>query len=103
MDRKNFIRNKEDFICDNCGTKVVGTGYTNHCPKCLHSKHVDKAVPGDRANTCQGLMAPVNIDYENGEYHLVHKCLKCKKLSRNKISPEDDFEQVIKLSQGRNV
>lgn len=39
---KNFTRVIEDFICENCGTEVKGNGYTNHCPKCLWSKHVDK-------------------------------------------------------------
>ncbi|HCR42265.1 TPA: hypothetical protein DIV45_02815, partial [Patescibacteria group bacterium] len=41
MDRKNFIRTKEDFTCENCGHRVKGSGYTNHCPKCLYSQHVD--------------------------------------------------------------
>ena len=35
----NNIKNKEDFICENCGAFVVGTGYTSHCPQCLWSKH----------------------------------------------------------------
>ena len=57
---KQFVRRREDFVCEHCGTKVVGDGYTNHCPKCLWSKHVD-IMPGDRAEDCQGLMRPIDI------------------------------------------
>lgn len=98
MDKKNFIKNIEDFICGNCGFKVVGDGYTNHCPKCLYSKHVDD-VPGDRANKCHGLMPPVGIDYKNQQYSVTHKCLKCGKSKNNKTSPEDDFDKIINLSK----
>ena len=102
MEKKNFIKNKEDFICDNCGHKVIGTGYTNHCPKCLYSKHVDN-TPGDRANKCGGLMAPVGVTYKGGEYSLSHKCVKCKAVKNNKVDSEDDFNKVIELSQEYRV
>ncbi|GIW69886.1 MAG: hypothetical protein KatS3mg101_0633 [Patescibacteria group bacterium] len=57
---KLFQKKKENFICKNCGYFVIGNGYTNHCPRCLYSEHVD-INPGDRANTCEGLMEPVGI------------------------------------------
>ena len=52
MNRK-FTEIDEEFICENCGEKVGQLGYScrNHCPKCLHSKHVD-INPGDRAEKC---------------------------------------------------
>ena len=39
-----FTEIDEKFICENCGKKVPKLGYScrNHCPYCLHSKHVDK-------------------------------------------------------------
>ena len=55
-----FIKNIEDFTCEHCGAPVKGTGYTNHCPKCLWSKHED-VNPGDRASDCHGLMKPIDI------------------------------------------
>ncbi|MEA1909889.1 MAG: RNHCP domain-containing protein, partial [Patescibacteria group bacterium] len=61
MEKKNFIKTTEDFTCEHCGYNVKGTGYTNHCPKCLYSKHVDD-VPGDRKNKCNGLMAPIGVE-----------------------------------------
>ena len=97
MERKNFIKTLEDFVCEHCGHKVKGTGYTNHCPKCLYSKHVDN-VPGDRANKCGGLMAPVGIELRSNEYYLLGRCLQCGEQKKNKISENDDFNQVIKLT-----
>jgi hypothetical protein len=55
-------------------------------------------LPGDRANTCNGLMAPVGVELQNGDYDIIHKCLKCKAVKRNKTSPEDDFDQIVKLN-----
>ena len=98
MERKNFIKTEEDFVCGNCGYKVTGTGYTNHCPKCLYSKHVDE-IPGDRTNACGGLMAPVGVIYKGDEYSIIHKCLKCGATKTNKTSPEDDFDKIIELSK----
>ncbi len=92
-----FIRKEEDFICKICGTEVKGTGYTNHCPNCLWSLHVDEEVPGDRVSNCKGLMEPIRVEIESGEYILIHKCQKCKKVIKNKTSQEDNFEETLKL------
>lgn len=97
MERKNFIRQKEDFTCEKCGTKVRGTGYTNHCPNCLWSKHVDKNVPGDRAELCWGLMEPTGVELDHGEYSLLHRCQKCGKITKNKTSQNDNFEKILEL------
>lgn len=94
---KHFICKKEDFICKKCKTKVKGNGYTNHCPYCLWSRHVDKELPGDRASECLGLMEPIGIDLKNGKYSIFHRCVKCGKLSKNKIEENDNFEAVLRL------
>ncbi len=85
---KLFTKTKEDFVCENCGYTVKGNGYTNHCPKCLHSKHVD-VNPGDRNNKCGGLMTVVNVELVKGSYVLTHKCTKCSFTRRNKAADED--------------
>ena len=61
--KARFTMRDEDFICDVCGEKVSPLGYTarDHCPKCLCSKHVD-IMPGDRKNTCLGLLEPIGIE-----------------------------------------
>src|SRR3989338_5339599 len=84
-----FKRTIEDFSCEHCGFEVIGNGFTNHCPKCLWSKHVD-VYPGDRAHKCGGLMKPLSLLLEKGEHVLVHKCVRCGTTKRNKAAPNDD-------------
>ena len=93
----SFIKRKEDFKCENCGHEVKGTGYTNHCPICLWSKHVD-INPGDRLETCGGLMEPVGIEKHDDGYLIIHKCQKCGIKKKNKSSKDDSFEELLKLS-----
>jgi len=95
---KKFTRTKEDFVCDHCGASIKGTGYTNHCPNCLWSKHVD-INPGDRLNSCQGMMRPVRLELDHGEQALIHKCEKCAKIMRNKTTLNDSANALIGLAK----
>ena len=96
---KKFIKNKEDFTCEKCGTKVIGTGYTNHCPNCLYSKHVD-VNPGDRAEVCCSLMKPVRVEGTGiDKMQIVHRCLKCGVERNNKIQPADNIEAVANVAK----
>ena len=97
MQTKNFQKVVEDFVCENCSAPISGNGYTNHCTQCLWSKHVD-INPGDRAASCGGLMKPTEIENENGEYIITHTCVKCSHKKRNKISPNDNFDTVVKVA-----
>lgn len=94
-----FQRTIEDFTCEHCGAKVSGNGYTNHCPHCLYSKHVD-VNPGDREEQCGGLMTPVRVEMKGQEYILLQKCEKCGFERKNKVSPTDDFDAILALSKG---
>src|SRR3954468_18806725 len=96
-DGKRFQRRIEDFTCEHCKAKVVGTGYTNHCPECLWSKHVD-IHPGDRAEACGGMMEPVRIEVKNKEYTIIHRCVKCGIERPNKAVKEDNFQMLIQIS-----
>lgn len=93
-----FQKKKEDFVCEKCGTEIGGNGYTNHCSHCLWSKHVD-VNPGDRASVCEGMMEPVKVEYEKGEWILTHKCTKCAYEKRNKVAKEDNVEEVQKVAK----
>lgn len=95
---KRFSKKQEDFVCAHCEVAVSGTGYTNHCPKCLWSKHVD-INPGDRAEECGGLMKPVDLYKEGQHWVLTHECQRCRMRRRQKISETDDFEEIIRLSK----
>ncbi len=93
---KRFQRKIEDFTCENCGTSVKGDGYTNHCPECFWSKHVD-INPGDRLNSCRGLMKPVDMYFKNQVWHLIHECQKCrtKKTIKLKNVDKDKLTDII--------
>jgi len=95
---KKFTKNTEDFVCEKCGKEIKGDGYTNHCPDCLWSKHVDNN-PGDRACDCEGMMEPFRIEKEGSGYILTHRCTKCNHVKRNKIHTNDDFDEVVKVSK----
>ncbi|MFN8126542.1 MAG: RNHCP domain-containing protein [Candidatus Nanopelagicales bacterium] len=85
----HFTRTVEDFSCAHCGAAVTGDGYTNHCPRCLWSRHVD-IDPGDRAADCGGLMEPVAAGVRTDEWFLVHRCVECGFVRRNRTAPSDD-------------
>ena len=89
MSGARFTRTREDFVCGHCGAQVRGNGYTNHCPKCLWSRHVD-VDPGDRAAECGGLMRPVGVLFEDGEHVLVQECERCGHRRRNRAARSDD-------------
>ena len=99
MKTAKFTRKTEDFDCAFCGTHVHGNGYTNHCTECLSSLHVD-INPGDRASDCHGLMLADSLEHKKGEMFIVHKCTKCNHTRRNKVSPDDNFEAILALSNG---
>ncbi len=94
----SFVKNKEDFVCDNCGVFNKGDGYTNHCYKCLFSKHVD-VDPGDRSNTCLGLMKPAFVSYTNSDQYILHECLRCGFRKKNRISNNDSLETLIRVQK----
>ena len=52
-----FIKKLKISLASTVGAKLRAMNYTNHCPRCLYSKHVD-INPGDRAEQCDGMMEP---------------------------------------------
>ena len=95
---KKFQRRIEDFTCEQCGEKVKGDGYTNHCPKCLWSKHVD-VNPGDRANQCNGLMKPIRVEGTVAAYFIIHKCVRCGTKTRNVFGKKDSVEGLLSVAK----
>lgn len=90
----------ENFICENCNRSVNKLKYTarDHCPYCLYSKHVD-INPGDRLNTCKGMLKPVKIEKFKNTYKIIYKCEKCKSLHKNIMANDDDMDLIIELSK----
>ncbi len=91
---KRFQRKIEDFECLNCRQFVKGNGYTNHCPVCLWSRHVD-INPGDRGSDCGGLMKPISFFKRSQKNLLLHKCLSCGLEKTNKLDVNDDFQKAL--------
>lgn len=91
-----FTRRVEDFTCGNCGREVRGNGYTNHCPHCLWSRHVD-VYPGDREETCTGLMEPVGVLTAGTGHVIAHRCTGCAVIRHNKASAKDSSESLDAL------
>lgn len=96
---KKFNMIDEEFICENCKKKVEKLNYTarDHCPYCLYSKHVD-INPGDRANTCLGLLKPTGIEKFKDTYKIIYKCERCGENHKNVIAKDDDMNLIINLS-----
>ena len=90
------------FKCGHCkqfiGAPISGGRHRNHCPNCLHSKHVDAKTPGDRLSECRSLMAPVGVlNRRNGEQVILHRCLGCGKESPNRIAADDNPVALLRI------
>ena len=101
------------FICINCGKWVPINPYKktlnrNHCPHCLWSKHVDSAIAGDRMSVCNTGMRPIGLTFKNSrtdkwggevqnELMLIHECVRCKKISINRILTDDDPKEILNV------
>ena len=99
---KGFIKNKEDFTCENCGVFIEGNGYTNHCHECFYSKHVD-IQPGDRLAICTGLMRPVSVQGSTNNITITHQCALCGFTRNNKLQKGDNMKNLAKLVEQLNT
>ena len=90
----------ENFICDNCKKYVNKLSYTarDHCPYCLYSKHVD-INPGDRLNTCTGLLKPIDIEKFKNTYKIIYICEKCWQTHKNIMAKDDSIDLLIEVSK----
>ena len=96
---KLFNMIDDEFICENCKKHVEKLKYSarDHCPYCLYSKHVD-INPGDRLNSCKGLLKPIGIEKFKKTYKIIYKCEKCNMIHKNIIAIDDNMDLIIDLS-----
>lgn len=94
---------EQNFVCEQCGREIkgesLGTAHRNHCPFCLWSKHLDGQTPGDRAASCGGMMKPVGLTFKQeqdktGELMIVHRCMVCGEVKKNRIAGDDDVNTI---------
>ncbi|KEF34998.1 MULTISPECIES: RNHCP domain-containing protein [Deinococcus] len=95
------------FVCLHCGAQVQplqNGSVRNHCPQCLHSRHVD-VLPGDRASDCGGEMEPVGVEYSGKKgWVILHRCRRCGHEGRNKAALDDpaqpdSWDALVALSR----
>ncbi|MFZ5480339.1 MAG: RNHCP domain-containing protein [Myxococcota bacterium] len=100
--RTNPIQRDEAFRCVTCGFDVPKGGRRprDHCPRCLHSMHVD-VVPGDRAAGCGGVLVPVELVVTGPDRLLLYRCDRCGMERRNRVLDDvetpDEAEALAKL------
>ncbi|MFK7959854.1 MAG: RNHCP domain-containing protein [Phycisphaerales bacterium] len=93
------------FTCIQCRLQVPGeswgTKHRNHCPGCLHSRHVDEH-PGDRASPCRGTMEPIGVEVRGGdragEWAIIHRCRSCGVIKVNRIAGDDSERSLLALA-----
>ena len=101
--RRNPIVRDENFECVQCKQSVLAHGRTarDHCPNCLCSLHVD-CVPGDRAETCLGVLRPVGIELRSGHPFVLYRCDRCaeRRVNRALLDGEhpDNWTLITELS-----
>ncbi|MFI5659995.1 RNHCP domain-containing protein [Streptomyces sp. NPDC051684] len=90
------------FVCAWCGLTVTladpdGRG-RNHCPSCLHSRHVLDHVQGGRTD-CHGRMSPIAIAVlRTGDWMIVHRCVRCDELTSNPVGADDNQLVLMRMA-----
>jgi len=104
-----------DFVCVHCKSYVSaeslisGVQNRNHCPYCLHSRHMDLREAGDRLAACKSQMKPLGLTLKQsykkyatnmqGELMLVHQCTECGRVSVNRIAADDDTDLILAVHE----
>ena len=105
--RRNFLGSGNDgFVCGHCRREVLPLtqgSFRNHCPYCLWSRHVD-VVPGDRAESCRGLMEPVGVEGTTATgWTIHHRCSRCRatraiRAALDDPQQPDDWDRIVELA-----
>ena len=98
---KGKEKRKEIYRCLNCGWTCVileEEAALEHCPNCLYSIHLDNK-PGDRESECHGRMEPIGVWVrKNGEWAIIHRCVRCGKISSNRVAADDNPMKLTALA-----
>ncbi|MEU5402280.1 RNHCP domain-containing protein [Streptomyces sp. NPDC005963] len=96
------VQRTKTFDCVRCGLTVSelgpdGTG-RNHCPSCLHSRHVHDHVEGG-ASDCRSRMTPISIAVlRNGDWMVIHRCTRCDELTSSAICTDDNQLILMRMA-----
>ncbi|SDJ60521.1 RNHCP domain-containing protein [Streptomyces indicus] len=92
----------DTFTCVRCGLTVssyaADTTRRNHCPSCLHSRHVLDQVEGG-PSACGSRMSPIAIAVlRTGDWTLVHRCVRCGELSSDPVCADDNQLILMRMA-----
>ncbi|MFH9723004.1 RNHCP domain-containing protein [Streptomyces sp. NPDC017254] len=89
------------FTCVACGLAVSGPADgegRNHCPSCLHSRHVlDRSEGGP--SSCRARMSPISVAVpRTGEWMLIHRCVRCGELTSGPVRTDDNQFVLMRMA-----
>ncbi|MBD0422076.1 RNHCP domain-containing protein [Streptomyces sp. NPDC052309] len=98
----HHVLSTETFTCIRCGLTVPALApdgpRRNHCPSCLHSRHVLDHVEGG-ASTCGSRMSPISIAVlRTGDWMLIHRCVGCDELTSNPVCRDDNQLILMRMA-----
>lgn len=92
----------DTFACVRCGLTV--TSYApdgrrrDHCPSCLHSRHVTDHVDGGPSG-CRARMTPLSIAVpRGGDWMVIHRCTRCEELTSSATSGDDNQLILMRMA-----
>ncbi|MEU3597702.1 RNHCP domain-containing protein [Streptomyces sp. NPDC006798] len=90
------------FTCVRCGLTVGALdpegSVRNHCPSCLHSRHLDDHVDGGPSE-CRARMSPISVAVPRaGDWTVVHRCTRCGELATGPVSPDDNHLILMRMA-----
>lgn len=91
----------DTFSCVRCGLTVSAAApdgnRRDHCPSCLHARHVTGR--GDGARDCRGRMAPIAVAVlRAGDWMLVHRCVRCDELASSPVRADDNQLVLMRIA-----
>ncbi|MEU8521645.1 RNHCP domain-containing protein [Streptomyces sp. NBC_01216] len=102
LPRSSVSRSTSTFTCVRCGLDVAFLGPDrvprDHCPSCLHSRHVQDHVEGGPSG-CRSRMAPISIAVlRTGDWAVVHRCARCDELTSSPVRADDNRLVLMRLA-----
>ncbi|BET49051.1 RNHCP domain-containing protein [Kitasatospora aureofaciens] len=98
----NNTLNLGTFACAWCGLTVSAYAADgaprDHCPSCLHSRHVLDHVEGGPSD-CEGRMSPIAIAVlRTGDWMVIHRCVRCDELTSNPVRTDDNQLILMRMA-----
>ncbi|MGW7519916.1 RNHCP domain-containing protein [Streptomyces sp. NPDC054796] len=90
------------FRCLWCGLTVTALApdgsRRNHCPSCVHSRHVHDHVEGGPSE-CGSRMTPIAIAVlRTGDWMVIHRCTRCDELTSSPVCGDDNQLILMRMA-----